>query len=344
MASTGNAAYYLGPKLMGVLVEAILTGMMINQSVTFWDKAERGRFTLQALVGVVTIIALFQTGISFYSIWQACVTNFGDWVATIAFTWCEKSQSLITNSLAVPVQAFLIWRCWMLLSRRWYVLVPLTLMLLASIITSIIVTVQTFSIPDSWWYIPTPAPPEVPISSVFILSLASSAVLDVAVTGILLTYLARAKPTIISSRFRRVMKRLTILVWEAAIPPCVCAIVTVILYSTQASDNYWDLGFQAVLGKLYVVSLFVTLNGRASLHELPDHMSVVTCQCHCHAQSRYHATALFTPSDHIRLDMSHDVPPLTPCDGSPTDVERSSLGELAARERDIEKLEGTPNS
>ncbi|KAL6308564.1 hypothetical protein BKA93DRAFT_519458 [Sparassis latifolia] len=93
-------------------------------------------------------------------------------------------------------------------------------MLLASIITSIIVTVQTFSIPDGWWYIPTPAPPEVPISSVF------------------LTYLARAKPSIISSRFRRVMKRLTILVWEAAIPPCVCAIVTVILYSTQVCTSF----------------------------------------------------------------------------------------------------------
>ena len=67
------------------------------------------------------------------------------------------------------------------------------------------------------------------------------------------------------------------MIWEAALPPCVCAILTVVTYLTlvqslsytfdnpfelwclQVDDNYWDLTFQAILGKLYVISLFVTL-------------------------------------------------------------------------------------
>lgn len=82
------------------------------------------------------------------------------------------------------------------------------------------------------------------------------------------------------------MRKLLILIWEAAVPPCVCAILTVVTYLTlvspepppnlhlnnpiflpllmdylmnQVNENYWDLMFQAILGKLYVISLFVTL-------------------------------------------------------------------------------------
>ena len=94
-----------------------------------------------------------------------------------------------------------------------------------------------------------------------------------------LIYLSRAKANVYSSRFRRVMRKLVIMVWEAAVPPCVCAVLVVVTYLTlvrhfsifliapethgrsQVNKNYWDLMFQAILGKLYVISLFVTLYG-----------------------------------------------------------------------------------
>ncbi len=33
----------------------------------------------------------------------------------------------------------------------------------------------------------------------------------------------------------------------------------------QVNENYWDLAFQSILGKLYVISLFVTLYAMLSL-------------------------------------------------------------------------------
>ena len=48
------------------------------------------------------------------------------------------------------------------------------------------------------------------------------------------------------------------LIWEAALPPCVCAIVALITYLTVV-DSFWSLLFQTVLGELYVISLFVSL-------------------------------------------------------------------------------------
>lgn len=75
--------------------------------------------------------------------------------------------------------------------------------------------------------------------------------------------------------------------WEAAVPPCLCAIVALVTYVTlvrlfalldsliavilshwltycicgfvQLEKNWWETMFQAVLGKLYVISLLATL-------------------------------------------------------------------------------------
>ncbi|THH29025.1 hypothetical protein EUX98_g5160 [Antrodiella citrinella] len=94
-----------------------------------------------------------------------------------------------------------------------------------------------------------------------------ASVLDVAITIILLVYLSKAKANVYSSRVHRVMRQLVILIWEAAVPPCACAIIAVVTYLTMVNENWWDLMFQAILGKLYVISLFVTLNGRATIAE-----------------------------------------------------------------------------
>lgn len=72
-----------------------------------------------------------------------------------------------------------------------------------------------------------------------------------------------------------------VIAWEAAVPPCACAVVAVATYvalvsliywtnlhsitaqtlftCVQLNSNYWDLTFQSILGKLYVISLYVTL-------------------------------------------------------------------------------------
>ncbi|KAI0695564.1 hypothetical protein C8T65DRAFT_664982 [Cerioporus squamosus] len=263
---------YIGPALVNLALEWMQTGILINQSLTFWERAERELLVVRAIVSFVTITAYVQTAFSFFAAWRMFVENFGNWYDSVLFVWADKLQSTITVMMAAPVQAFLIWRCWTLIHRNFYVLASLTLLLLAQIAASVVVTVQTFQfhfgiVPQS--EVEAGPLPKVPVNSVFVLSLTCSAVLDVLVTGILLTFLARSKQHVTSSRFRRILRRLTVLIWEAALPPCICAILTVVTYLTLVNENYWDLTFQAVLGKLYVISLFVTLNGRAELQDGP---------------------------------------------------------------------------
>lgn len=49
---------YLGPMLVSLSLEALQTGIIINQSLTFWERAERERNVVRLLVSLVTIVAL----------------------------------------------------------------------------------------------------------------------------------------------------------------------------------------------------------------------------------------------------------------------------------------------
>ncbi|KAI0823835.1 hypothetical protein BC628DRAFT_1411332 [Trametes gibbosa] len=257
---------YLGPMLVSLTLEAIQAGVIVNQSLTFWERAERERNVVRLLVSLVTVVAFFQTSLRFYAAWRVFVLDFGDWVASVLFIWADKMQSTTTVLMATPVQGFLIWRCWTLFNRNSAVLATLATLLLAQLVASTVVTVQTFRV--HFGVVPQAEVeagplPKVPVCPV------SLGLLDVLVTSILLTFLARSKQSVTSSRFRRILRRLTVLIWEAALPPCICAILTVLTYLTMVDENYWDLTFQAILGKLYVISLFVTLNGRADLQDGP---------------------------------------------------------------------------
>jgi hypothetical protein len=59
--------------------------------------------------------------------------------------------------------------------------------------------------------------------------------------------------------FAQILARLSVIIWEAVLPPSICALVTVITYLTVVNVGMWPLMFQSILSPLYVISLFVTL-------------------------------------------------------------------------------------
>ncbi|TFK47685.1 hypothetical protein OE88DRAFT_1738226 [Heliocybe sulcata] len=261
---------FIGPGLAAVFVQALQTGFLINQALRFWSRSYEP-LVLKVIVAFVSAVAAFQTTVAFYSTWRLCVWHFGDWIATVNPAWPDKIQTVITMAMASPVQGFLIWRCWILTGRRWVTLVPLSTLLLLTTIMSIIVTSNVFTV-DFTAPLSPPAGPaaKIPVDVVFVTCITGSAVLDVALTITLSTYLLRSRSSAITPRFRRIITKLIVIAWEAALLPSVCAITTVITYLKLVDCNFWDLFFQAVLGKFYVISLFVTLNGRADLRRKPQ--------------------------------------------------------------------------
>lgn len=119
---------YIGPPLLAAFLQALQTGVIINQAITFIGRtmANRGRLSPNApyrnngsskhspspyrssptvRIGerdIMKFIAIFslamamtQTASTFYASWFALVTNFGNWVAAINVYWPAKLQSII---------------------------------------------------------------------------------------------------------------------------------------------------------------------------------------------------------------------------------------------------------
>jgi len=259
---------FLGPNIAGTVIQALETGIILNQFVRFWSRAGDERRVIQIMVIFLIATALFQTAIAFYNTWRVVVFNFGDWITVVNLQWPDRIQPTLNALMSAPVQIFFIWRCWTALHRRLVILIGLGMLLSASIIMFIVITVDVFN------YKTSNINPERLIHLAFpprnyITAFVLSAVLDIAITILMLCILIRAKSQVVTRRFDKILGQLLIMLWEAALPPAACAIATCVVYITMSLDNLWDIFLQSILGKLYVISLFVTLNGRADLKNLP---------------------------------------------------------------------------
>ncbi|KAN0109845.1 hypothetical protein V8E52_008951 [Russula decolorans] len=255
---------FLGCRGLSMFISAIEMGMIIVLFARFVVR-RRERLVIQLLVYFVTFAALFQMGATFTSWWRISVLDFGNWAAASDLQWPDKVHFTLSAFIAAPVQLFFIWRCWHVsLNRRPYIAFFLVLLVIGSVATEIYVMVINCLI--DWHSGNTRLLAMQPFYACFILSLAFSTVTDFFVTGILLVFLIRSRSEIHTKQFRHTLFRLILITWESAVPPSACAIATLIVGAISAPViSSWGLMLQTVLGKLYLISLFVTLEGRAML-------------------------------------------------------------------------------
>ncbi|KAH9057555.1 hypothetical protein EDB87DRAFT_1022840 [Lactarius vividus] len=191
---------FLAPYSLCLFISALEMGVIVVCFARFIaHRAEAESSPIKLLVYFVTFVSLFQTGTTFAAWWKIFVVDFGNW----------------TTLLAVPVQLFLTWRCWHLLRRKWFIALPLILMIIGTIITTIYVMVILFRIRFASKDTLT-----VELHTFFtcyVVCLAFSA--DISVTGILLVFLIRSRSRVYTKRFRKVLSQLICITWESAIPP-----------------------------------------------------------------------------------------------------------------------------
>ncbi|KAI0262237.1 hypothetical protein BC834DRAFT_402974 [Gloeopeniophorella convolvens] len=267
---------FLGSTALSTFIGGIETGLIIALFMRYWAHSHSELLYVKIMVPFVTLVALFQTGCSFSVMWKRSVIDFGDWQAIAIPSWPSKVQSFLTALMATPIQLYLVWRCWRLLGRRWYVAVPLVLLVIGSVITNILIWVTVLRTDFTSSGLHGPAM-EYYVS--FVLSVAFPAALDIALTSILLTFLIRSRTGIHTRRFQRIITRLIMVTWESAIPPCACALAT--FFCTIRSAPYvsfWDIMLQSILGKLYLISLFLILDSRVELahNDDPTHFPTLT--------------------------------------------------------------------
>ncbi|KAH8117655.1 hypothetical protein DFH11DRAFT_1576462 [Phellopilus nigrolimitatus] len=258
-----HPAAFVGPNVASAVVQSLETGILINQSIRFWARASNEPKIIKLLVSFVSIVAAFQTCVAFYNTWRVVVLGFGNWGNVVDLGWPDRIQPALNCIMAAPFQAFLIWRCWTAMGRRWIILAPLVTLLLATVIMNIFITSEVFSMFSNLSFTLSATkltgPPREYMTA-FVLT----AVLDILITILMLWVLLQVKSQALSKRFEKTLTRVLRMMWEAALPPCACAVAACIIYREMSKENLWDVFFQSILGKLYVISLFVILWGFSS--------------------------------------------------------------------------------
>ncbi|KAH9060658.1 hypothetical protein EDB87DRAFT_1683357 [Lactarius vividus] len=263
----------LGPGIVGLFIQGIESGLVIAQFSQWFAALEHSESSALSIVIIfVTVVGLAQSGICFASAWSKYVQQFGMFPIE---DWSDYVQLIPTMAISVPVQALMIRRCYYLVNENVFIITPLVLLLVASVVMSLWSTVLVFrEVAHDVALMTSSDPVRVQklagISWPYLMSILLPSVLDLTLTGVLLYYLTRTAKRVYAVHKRKRIFRLANIVWQSALPPTLCAICVSAIYLRFAIAPdivlaLWLQSIQSMTGKLYVLSLFYMINAQQPL-------------------------------------------------------------------------------
>ncbi|KAH9021112.1 hypothetical protein EDB83DRAFT_105283 [Lactarius deliciosus] len=250
----------LSPGIIGLFVQGIEISMVFSQLATWMSLPGRTeRRFITVLTVFITTVGFVQTAVYFLSIWRIYVERYGE---PLVLAWTERVHMIFTVLISIPVQSLLIWRCYYILKRNTYLIIPLLLLMLGSAALAIFDTINLFG-PRSDERRSSNAPVFWPL----LLYSALTSILDIILSSILFYYLTQSRKRIYVDHTVQWISRHIIIVWQSVIPPTVCTLGISILYGVSrhlypGPGLLWYPTLQAVIGKLYVLSHFYNINSR----------------------------------------------------------------------------------
>ncbi|KAH9003902.1 hypothetical protein EDB86DRAFT_2291213 [Lactarius hatsudake] len=277
-ASGESQANVLSPGIVGLFVQGIEIGMVFSQLATWLSlPCGTGHRFITVLTVFITTTGLVQTIIYFLSSWRIYVEHYGEQIIP---TWTERIHIILTVLVSTPVQSLLLWRCYYILKRNIYFVMPLLLLLLGAVALSIFETV---------WLFQGMYDGENPRGShafwSFLLYTSLPLLLDIILSGIMFCYLTQSRKRVYADHTVQWISRLIIIVWRSAIPPTVCAIGSFIVYLVShrmypGEKQMWYPTLQAMIGNLYVLSYFYNINTQllfvSDREQPPTHVVTLT--------------------------------------------------------------------
>ncbi|KAI0263633.1 hypothetical protein BC834DRAFT_305042 [Gloeopeniophorella convolvens] len=214
----------LAPGIVSLFIQGLEAGLVITQFLKWLSRWEGGeRSWIVVLVFFVTLVGFVQTGVIFASVWRDYVQNFGQ---PIYPRWTESIQIALTLLMAAPVQSFLIWRCHHVVKLSYYVTTLLVAALIGSLVLAVWVSTHIIIINSAGLKQKNLAGVWYPL----LLYNTLPSLLDLSLNVILLSYLMRSLNRVYTVHARRRINRLMVVSWQAALPPSISSLVTMITY------------------------------------------------------------------------------------------------------------------
>ncbi|KAJ8090739.1 hypothetical protein PM082_018305 [Marasmius tenuissimus] len=258
MPATFDVSLKFGPMLIGTFMNLILFGVLIMQTMTYYQAYSRDSMWIRILVAYLLILEAANSAFSMANMYEALITGFGSQEAVGKFPMLFLTQPILSVLIAFPIQVFFAWRVRLVTGASWISAIIALLALTScagGIWTGVKVgVIKTFA-----------RKPELHTSA--LVWFLTSCVADVLITFSLVRSLSQRKTgfTATDSVIDRII-RTTI---QTGMITAVCAIGDVVFFMTleHTALNYiWDL----MLVKLYANCLLSTLNSRTTRQKDPS--------------------------------------------------------------------------
>ncbi|KAJ7249672.1 hypothetical protein C8J57DRAFT_687128 [Mycena rebaudengoi] len=256
-AFVDNKVTSLGTWIIGAAIECILMGIVFCQTEHYFRNQRRqDKFWTHTtiLVSWVLVLSMVKTTQVVKIIWEQNVIHFADpdvAMTLLATAWWQTTAPLMTGVIGFTVQSFYTLRFFRLTRNYFYTALIVCAMLLGIVgggMSEHYISKALVKEKLRW----------------FLIHFTSVTIADVLITiGTVMALYKR------DTMMTNVIKRLTRLMFEAAIPPAIVATTDLILTQVLGPKLIlWHMPFNHGLGKLYVISLLYTLNSIGDNREL----------------------------------------------------------------------------
>jgi len=245
-----------GAILLGGLFASLLSGILLLQTILYFKFYPRDSSRLKSLVGITWFTDTVHSIFIWCSIWDYCVSNFGNQQYMDHIPWSIALTIVFTALMTFLVHCFYARRIFLLSRKAWPIAVSLVVLtflrlLAASVSTAEMIRLKSFSqfVDHYHW--------------VFTVGLSLSVSVDFLITCTLSVLLHSCRTG--GERLNRVIDSLILCAFEAGSMTFIATIISLICWVVLPT-NLIFLGLHFAIAKLYANSLLVTLNTRLTMH------------------------------------------------------------------------------
>ncbi|CAE6412321.1 unnamed protein product [Rhizoctonia solani] len=245
-----------GPFVTGIMMQQLFLGVFCVQVYDYWRMFPTDTTFNRGMVASLTVMTVLQGTMDFINLYRNSVTYYGNFSKFDEQDWSLFWEIGVTAIIGSIAQAFFLERCYSATKNK-IVLVVIGTMIAVSLGFGIASSVEFQRI------VQLSKVPSIPIPIVGWLSL--TAVLDVTISAVLIWTLLRVR-----TPFRKteaVITKIIRVTMETSSITASIAVINLVLYEALPGEAYHLLP-QLIMGKLYAISVMVTLSSRKDLQEI----------------------------------------------------------------------------
>ncbi|KAJ1306008.1 hypothetical protein OPQ81_010723 [Rhizoctonia solani] len=248
--------YAFGPFVTGVMMQQLFLGVFCVQVYDYWRVFPTDTSFNRVVVAALTVSTILQGVMDYINLYRNSVIYYGNFAMFDEQDWSLFWEIGVTAIIGSIAQVFFLERCYSATKNK-FVLVIIGAMIAVSLGFGIASSVE-FQRIRKLSEVPT-----IPIPIVGWLTL--TAVLDVVISAVLIYTLLRVR-----TPFRKteaVITKIIRVTMETSSVTASIAVINLVLYKALPGEAYHLLP-QLIMGKMYAMSVMVTLSSRKDLQEI----------------------------------------------------------------------------